>query len=198
IRLIGDSDARLPLARIAEAVGYAPHHFHRLFRRATGMTPAAYARNPRADRLARHLREGEGSVTEAIYQAGYEAPSRAYADAARRLGMTPAAWMTGGVGAVIRHVSVAVAGGSLLIAATERGLCHVAAEEDAEALRTLFPGARIVAGDAAFEARVGEAIEAVGALSEMPLAGELPAEMRAEAVSQAIWRALDMALFGER
>lgn len=92
IRLIEDSVERLSLDGIARAVGYAPHHFHRLFKRDTGVTPAAYARSLRAERLAVALCDGGGSVTEAIYRAGYEAPSRAYADARERLGMTPTAW----------------------------------------------------------------------------------------------------------
>ena len=32
------------LAALAAAVGYAPHHFHRLFKRATGLTPGQYRR----------------------------------------------------------------------------------------------------------------------------------------------------------
>src|SRR3546814_10092725 len=69
------------------------------------MTPAAYARSLRAERLKSALEEG-GSVTGAIYEAGYNAPSRAYADAERHLGMTPSAWKDGGRGAAIRHAVV--------------------------------------------------------------------------------------------
>ena len=68
-----------------------------------GVSPAAYARALRARRAEEHLQEDK-SVTEAIYDAGYAAPSRFYADAKERLGMTPSAWRDGGRGETIRYV----------------------------------------------------------------------------------------------
>ncbi|MCE7797720.1 helix-turn-helix domain-containing protein [Sphingobium sufflavum] len=152
LRLIAASEARLSLDAIARATGYAPHHFHRLFKRDTGLTPAAYTRSVRADRLAARLRAGDGNVTEAIYRAGYEAPSRAYADARVRLGMTPTAWRNGGAGEVIRHTVVATRHGSLLVAATDKGPCHIAFGEGETELRAHFPRAEIVAGGEGFAA----------------------------------------------
>jgi AraC family transcriptional regulator of adaptative response/methylated-DNA-[protein]-cysteine methyltransferase len=102
LRIIARAEEPPSLDDLADAVGYAPHHFHRLFKRATGVTPAAYARKLRADRLETALQEGT-TVTEAIYEAGYNAPSRAYADAGRRLGMAPSAWKKGGAGTTIRY-----------------------------------------------------------------------------------------------
>jgi AraC family transcriptional regulator, regulatory protein of adaptative response / methylated-DNA-[protein]-cysteine methyltransferase len=67
------------LAALASAVGYAPHHFHRLFKRHTGQTPAAWVRAQRLKRADDALAKG-ASVTDAIYTAGYAAPSRYYAD----------------------------------------------------------------------------------------------------------------------
>lgn len=168
IRLIGESEARLALDRLAEAVGYAPHHFQRLFKRATGMTPAAYARGLRAERLAEGLRTGDGSVTEAIYRAGYEAPSRAYADARGRLGMTPSAWKQGGAGETIRHAVAQTRHGPLLIAATDRGPCRIALGEGEADLRAQFPRARIVPGGKDFAA-VADPIVAWVETMERPL-----------------------------
>ena len=71
-------------------------------RRDLGVSPAAYARALRARRAEAHLEEK--SVTDAIYDAGYSAPSRFYADAKDRLGMTPSAWRDGGRGETIRWV----------------------------------------------------------------------------------------------
>ncbi|WP_342658389.1 helix-turn-helix domain-containing protein [Sphingomonas sp. NY01] len=90
-------DGAVPLDRLAQAVGYAPHHFHRLFKRATGVTPAAYARALRSGRAIAAL-AAENSVTEAIYAAGHDTPSRFYAADAPRLGMSPSAWRHGGRG----------------------------------------------------------------------------------------------------
>ena len=85
------------LAELAERVGYAPHHFHRLFKRATGVTPAAYARACRAARTTQALAHGQ-SITQALYEAGYAGPSRFYADSEQRLGMAPGQWRRGGEG----------------------------------------------------------------------------------------------------
>src|SRR3546814_9332313 len=75
------------------------------------------------------------SVTEAIYEAGYSAPSRFYDSGARRLGMTPSAWKRGGAGVTIRWTIAPTSLGPLLVAATEQGLCRVSFGEDAAALR---------------------------------------------------------------
>lgn len=188
IRLIETSEERLGLEDLAQAVGYAPHHFHRLFKRDTGMTPAEYGRALRAGRLADRLDEGT-SVTAAIYDAGYEAPSRAYADAKARLGMAPAARRDGGAGERIRHAVAQTSLGPLLVAATDKGLCRVAFDEDAGDLAARFPKAELVESDPAFAAMVAQVV----ALVDDPAhhSGEsLPLDMRGTAFQQAVWRAL--------
>ena len=90
IGLLGEAEPPR-LEALADAVGYAPHHFQRLFKKHIGVTPAAYARAERAKRAEAALASG-GRVTDAIYDAGYSGPSRFYADTKGRLGMTPSAW----------------------------------------------------------------------------------------------------------
>lgn len=188
IRLIEGSERRIGLEELAEAVGYAPHHFHRLFKRDTGVTPAAYARAKRADRLASGLAEAD-SVTGAIYDAGYEAPSRAYADAKARLGMTPSAWRAGGAGERIRHAVVPTSLGLLLVAATDKGLCRIAFDEDVDDLAARFPRAELVDGGADFAAMVRDVAALVDDPAHRP-ARTLPIDMRGTAFQQAVWRAL--------
>ncbi|HEX8554515.1 MAG TPA: Ada metal-binding domain-containing protein, partial [Sphingomonas sp.] len=155
-----DARGAVALATLAAEVGYAQHHFHRLFKRATGTTPAAYARARRATRVTDTLTK-EPTVTDAILEAGYEAPSRFYAVAAPRLGMTPSAWVRGGEGVTIRWTIVPTTLGPLLIAATARGLCRVSFDEDDAALAQRFPRARIEPGDAALDALASEVVAAV-------------------------------------
>lgn len=185
IRLITAADAAPALATLADAVGYAPHHFHRLFKRATGVTPAAYARALRAGRAADSLRR-QASVTEAIYDAGYAAPSRFYAEAAR-LGMAPARWARGGDGATIRWTVLETSMGPLLIAGTDHGLCRVAFDEDGAALPRHFPAAAaIVPGDVAWRDRVA----ALVAAAEAPRRdATLPADVRTTAFIEAVHQA---------
>ncbi|TKD51169.1 bifunctional DNA-binding transcriptional regulator/O6-methylguanine-DNA methyltransferase Ada [Sphingomonas baiyangensis] len=179
-------DAPPSLEGLAARVGYAPHHFHRLFKRATGVTPAAYARAHRTARAAALLHE-ENAVSDAIYAAGYSAPSRFYAETGARLGMTPSAWKAGGRGVTIGWTIAETSLGPLLIAATERGLCRVAFGEDAAALAVRFPHAEIRPGDealAALAARVVAEVEAPGRDRDLPL------DVQGTAFQEAIWQAL--------
>jgi len=186
LKLIQQAEEPLLLANLAAAVGYAPHHFQRLFTRDVGLSPAAYARALRARRAEVHLAEDK-SVTEAIFEAGFSAPSRFYADAKERLGMTPSAWRDGGRGETIRFVVVNSPLGSLLIAATSRGICRLTFDEDEAALHRRFPNADIRPNDGAITDWVNGALAAI----ERPLsAHDLPLDVRGTAFQEAVWHEL--------
>ena len=180
------ADPSLSLDALAARVGYAPHHFHRLFKRATGVTPAAWARGRRAEGAAAAL-QAEGNVTDAIYAAGYAAPSRFYAGAAPRLGMRPSAWARGGAGETIRWTVAATSLGPLLIAATARGLCRVSFEEDETTLARRFPAAVLQPGD---EALATLAARVVAAVETPARDAGLPVDLRGTAFQEAVWQAL--------
>lgn len=186
VALIEAAEAPPSLDALAAAVGYAPHHFHRLFKRATGVTPAAYARALRSDRAAAALRR-EDTVTDAIYNAGYAAPSRFYDEARDRLGMTPSAWARGGKDATIHWTVANTSLGPLLIAATARGLCRVSFDEDEAALRARFPAATIVDGGPALTALARQVVAQV----ERPGRDHaLSLDVRGTAFQEAVWQAL--------
>ncbi|QHL91798.1 bifunctional DNA-binding transcriptional regulator/O6-methylguanine-DNA methyltransferase Ada [Sphingomonas changnyeongensis] len=186
IDLIAAADAPPALGTLAAAVGYSPAHFHRLFRRATGVTPADYARALRARRAETAL-AGDTRVTDAIYEAGYAAPSRFYAEAGDRLGMTPRAWRDGGRGVTIRFTVADTALGPMLLAATGRGICRLAFEEDEAGLRARFPNAVIEPGGAALDGLVAAAVAAVARPDAAP---DLPLDIAGTAFQQAVWREL--------
>lgn len=193
VALLEAADELVALDTIAARVGYAPHHFHRLFKRATGVTPAAYARGLMARRAARALTE-EATVTAAIYEAGYSAPSRFYEDGAKRLGMSPSAWRRGGEGVTIRWILAETSLGPMLVAATDKGLCRVSFDEDEGALRARFPQAEIVPGGAALAdlaARVVASVESPERDQDLPL------DVRGTAFQEAIWQALREIPLGE-
>jgi AraC family transcriptional regulator of adaptative response/methylated-DNA-[protein]-cysteine methyltransferase len=146
IRIIQDSDEPIGLTELADRVGYAPHHFQRLFKRDVGVSPAEYARGLRARRAEEALKQN-GRVTDAVYDAGYQSPSGFYADARERLGMTPSAWRDGGRGATIRWTSFESPIGTMLIAATDKGICRLTFDDSEASLRRLFPQATIVRDD---------------------------------------------------
>lgn len=187
------SDAPPGLEELALAVGYAPHHFHRLFKRATGVTPAAFARAQRAKRAALAL-ASESRVTDAIYEAGYSGPGRFYEDTKGRLGMTPSAWKNGGAGAVIRWAVVPTSLGRMLVAATGKGICRLSFDEGEAALAARFPKAQIQPADAAMQAWIAGAVQAVETPSQMP---ELPLDIAGTAFQEAVWMELRRIPIGE-
>ncbi|PTQ10298.1 bifunctional DNA-binding transcriptional regulator/O6-methylguanine-DNA methyltransferase Ada [Sphingomonas oleivorans] len=181
------------LEEVAAAAGYAPHHFHRLFKRATGVTPAAYARGLRARRAEKALKE-KGSVTEAVYEAGYSGPGRFYADAGNRLGMTPSAWRDGGRGVTIRWAVTPTSFGPMLVAATERGICRLSFDEGVEALTERFPNATIEPGGEVLAELLAETVAAVEAPER---AHALPLDVKGTAFQEAVWRELARIPAGE-
>jgi AraC family transcriptional regulator of adaptative response/methylated-DNA-[protein]-cysteine methyltransferase len=193
VELIEAAEESLLLADLAAAVGYAPHHFQRLFTRDLGVSPASYARALRARRAESHLEEDK-PVTHAIYDAGYAAPSRFYADAEARIGMTPSAWRDGGRGETIRFVIADSPLGPLLVAATAKGICRLTFDEDESALKRRFPNADIRPDDGT----IAEWVEnALAAISTPSAARELPIDVRGTAFQEAVWRELRRIPLGE-
>jgi AraC family transcriptional regulator of adaptative response/methylated-DNA-[protein]-cysteine methyltransferase len=193
VQIIESSDQPPQLADLAAAVGYAQHHFQRLFSRETGLSPAAFARALRVRRAERHLQD-ENSVTEAIYESGYSAPSRFYADAKERLGMTPSAWRDGGRGETIRYVVTDSPLGPLLVAATAKGICRLTFDEDSAALRRRFPNADIQPDDGRMAPLIEGALTAIRTPEAAP---ELPIDVRGTAFQEAVWRELRKIPLGE-
>ena len=190
---IAASEGVPSLQAIAAAAGYAPHHFHRVFQRATGLTPVGYARALRA-RKAEAALASEASVSEAVYEAGYSTASRFYEDAKGRLGMAPSIWRKGGQGVTIRWTIAPTSLGNMLVAATEQGICRLSFDEDEAALRARFPKADILEGGDALARLAEQAVAAVEEPSRMP---DLPLDVRGTAFQEAVWRELSRIPPGE-
>ncbi len=182
--LEGDDPPRLEA--LAASVGYTPSHFQRLFVRAKGLSPARWLRRLKAQRAADLLGEG-GRVTDAIYDAGYSAPSRFYDDMKESLAMTPSAWANGGAGAVIHWAVAETSLGPMLLAATAKGICRLSFNEGEEALQQRFPKARLVAGGGLLD----QLLPAAVAACDDPASGVgLPLDVAGTAFQQAVWQAL--------
>ncbi len=185
-RLIEHAEEALRLDDLARAVGYAPHHFQRLFTRETGVSPAAYARGVRAGRAQQNL-QADRSVTETIYDSGYSAPSRFYADAKDRMGMTPSAWRDGGRGETIRYAMLDTPLGRMLVAATVKGICRLTFDEDVADLKRRFPNATILPADTAMASLISGVMQAI----ETPQsAHQLPIDVAGTAFQEAVWKQL--------
>ncbi len=191
--------AEIPtLAELAAAAELSPHHFHRAFTAALGVTPRRYAAARRAEQLGASIREAP-RVTDAAYDAGFGSSSRFYAEAGRALGMTPTAFRNGGVGEAIRVATVPTSLGTLLVAATQRGVCAVRFGDDAGAMRTAlgkdFAGATFLSSDPDFESWVNAVVARVeGAAGSL----DVPLDVRGTVFQRRVWDALASVRSGER
>jgi AraC family transcriptional regulator of adaptative response/methylated-DNA-[protein]-cysteine methyltransferase len=193
IKLIEQAEEPPTLDALAGAVGYAPHHFQRIFKRDLGVSPAGYARALR-NRRAETALKANGRVTDAVYDAGYSGPSGFYSDAKERLGMTPSAWRDGGRGETIRWTHFDSPLGEMFIAATSKGICRLTFDDSEESLRRLFPNATIVEDGGSLKELVEGALHAI----ERPLAAHhLPIDVAGTAFQEAVWRELRKIPAGE-
>ncbi len=186
IRAIRASEEPLALAALAARCGYSPAHFQRVFTRHTGLSPSAYARALRTER-AREALSGSERVVDAIYEAGFSAPSRFYDTMKGRMGMEVSVWKKGGQGVVIHWSQAATSLGRMLVAWTDKGVCRLSFEEDAGALARRFPAAELQPAGA----EAAQFVAAIVAGVESPRTGaDIPVDVRGTAFQEAVWKAL--------
>ena len=189
-RLIEGADAVPSLQELANHAGLSTYHFHRVFKAVTGVTPKAYAAALRAKRVRNELDRSD-TVTEAIFDAGYNSNARFYEKSAELLGMTPSDYRAGGVNTGIRFAIGECSLGSILVAASDRGVCAVLLGDDPDTLvrdlQDKFPRADLTGGDREFEQIVARVVGFV----EAPALGlDLPLDVRGTAFQQRVWQAL--------
>lgn len=189
-RFIAEADETPTLEALASHVGMSTYHVHRMFKAVTGLTPRAYAAAHRARRAREELAR-RATVTEAIHGAGYGSSGRFYEEADDVLGMTPTQYRAGGEGMEIRFAVGECSLGSILVAATGRGVCAILLGDDPQALvhdlERRFAKAEIVGADAGFEALVAKA---VGLVEDPRVGVDLPLDVRGTAFQQRVWQAL--------
>ncbi len=196
-RLIEDSSATVSLAGLAKAAGLSRYHFHRVFKNITGVTPKDYAKAWRRRLVQKELSQS-ATVTDAVYGAGYNSNGRFYADADDMLGMTPSTYRAGGRNAAIKFAVGECMLGSILVAATERGVCSILLGDNPDRLlqdlQDRFPNADFRGGDHEFEATVARV---VGFIEAPGIGLNLPLDIQGTAFQQRVWRALQKIPVGE-
>ena len=189
-RLIEASDELPSLDELAQVAGLSRFHFHRVFKSITGLTPKAYAAAWRAERVRAELLNSE-TVTEAIYEAGYHSSGRFYAASTQMLGMTPKRYRSGGEGMDIRFALGECLLGTILVAASEKGICAISLGNDPDELLQEFQGrfanANLAPGGKDFDAWVARV---VGFVEEPGVGVSLPLDIRGTAFQQRVWQAL--------
>jgi AraC family transcriptional regulator of adaptative response/methylated-DNA-[protein]-cysteine methyltransferase len=131
------------------------------------------------------------TVTEALYAAGFNSSGRFYEESARTFGMTPTQFKKGGPGETIRFAIGECSLGSILVAASEKGVCAVFLGDDpgglARDLQDRFPKASLVGGDTRFERLVAQV---VGLVEAPGSAVDLPLDVRGTVFQKKVWDAL--------
>jgi AraC family transcriptional regulator of adaptative response/methylated-DNA-[protein]-cysteine methyltransferase len=187
-----ESAEELPaLAELAKSAGMSAFYFHRLFKKISGVTPKVYGTARRSERVRERLVDGKSSVTEAIYDAGFNSNGRFYAKSNEVLGMTPTAFRDGGLDTDIKFAVGECSLGSILVARSQKGVCSILFGDDPEQLvrdlQDRFPRANLLGGDRDFEKIVANV---VGFVEDPGIGLELPLDVRGTVFQQRVWRAL--------
>jgi AraC family transcriptional regulator, regulatory protein of adaptative response / methylated-DNA-[protein]-cysteine methyltransferase len=189
-RQIEQADAPPSLSTLAAHAGLSPYHFHRVFKAVTGLTPKAYA-NARRSRKVREALKGQHSVTDALYDAGFNSNSRFYESADQLLGMTPSDYKAGGTNSAMLFAVGQCSLGAILVAQSRRGVCAILLGDDPDALvrdlQDQFPKAELVGADRGFEQLIAQV---VGFIETPALGLDLPLDLRGTAFQQRVWQAL--------
>jgi len=189
-RLIEEAEKPPKLEELARGAGLSTYHFHRVFKAVAGVTPKAYAVAHRQRRVRESLKRSR-SVTEAIFDAGFNSSGRFYADATDVLGMRPSDFRSGGTNADMRFAVGECSLGSILVAASDKGVAAILFGDDPETLvhdlEDRFPKANLIGGDRSFE----DVMAKVVGLVEAPAVGiDLPLDMRGTAFQHRVWQTL--------
>ena len=195
------ADDELSLKQLSEQVHTGPFHLQRSFKAVVGVTPKQYVEACRLRALKKGLRGG-GSVTRAIFDAGFGSTSRVYERMATRLGMTPKQYRAGGEGAQMSYAFSKTPLGLLMMAATDRGLCFVqfggSEHELQQRVRMEFPGAVIAPMKEGSRKLFGLWMKALSDhLAGSSTALALPTDLRGTAFQLKVWSYLQKIPYGE-
>lgn len=197
-RLIEEAEEEPSLDDLAAAVDRSPSYFHRMFKASTGLTPKAYAAGHRAKKVREGLETG-ASVTEAIYDAGFNSSGRFYEKSNDMLGMTPTRYREGGVNEDIKFAVGQSNLGAILVASSTKGVASILLGDDPDALvrdlQDRFPKARLIGMDRDYEALIARVC---GFVENPDIGLDLPLDVRGTAFQRRVWQALQEIPVGAR
>jgi AraC family transcriptional regulator of adaptative response/methylated-DNA-[protein]-cysteine methyltransferase len=180
----------LSLSTLSELVHLSPFHLQRKFKAELGISPREYADACRMRVFKEQVKEGR-SVTNAIYDAGFGSSSRLYERSAIELGMKPTTYGRGGTATAIRYTIELSPLGSMLIAATDKGVCAIQfGDSDDQLLSELrgeFPNAEIIRDELLLHPYSDKML---ACLSGRKISFDLPLDIRATAFQRLVWNYL--------
>jgi AraC family transcriptional regulator of adaptative response/methylated-DNA-[protein]-cysteine methyltransferase len=131
---------------IAGEVNVSPYHFQRLFTEWAGVSPKKFMQYTSIEYAKSLLLREEATLFDTAHETGLSGTGRLHDLFVNIEGMTPAEYRNGGEKLTINYSFAETPFGYLLVAATQKGICHmsfIATEAEASAaLRARFPNAR--------------------------------------------------------
>lgn len=178
------------LNELAAHAGLSPFHFHRVFKAVTGLTPKGYATAQRSRRVREQLGVAN-SVTDALYDAGFNSNSRFYESANHLLGMKPSDYRAAGQNTDIHFAVGQCSLGAIVVAQSQRGVCAILLGDDPQVLvrelQDKFRQANLIGADHDFEQLIAKV---VGFIEAPALGLDLPLDVRGTAFQERVWMAL--------
>ena len=190
-----DLDRCVKLADLARISGLSTFTVQKTFQRVLGVSPNQYRAHKRSAALRARLKDPDVRITDAVYDAGYSGPARAYTNA--RLGMRMRDFRDRGRDQEISYTIGSSQLGRILVAATDRGLCSVILDSSDETLLAKL-GQQFPAASLTPRLELAGIFEKVlSTLTEHPAAFDLPLDLRATAFQMRVWEALKCIPRGE-
>lgn len=133
------------LEEIAEHIHVSPFHFQRLFKEWVGISPKKYLKFISSNYAKELLKKKNTNLLETAHKTGLSGTSRLHDLFITIEGMTPGEYKNGGTNLTINYCFSESPFGDIIIASTEKGICHIAFVDDRKKalqyLQTMFPNA---------------------------------------------------------
>ena len=130
---------------VAQKVHLSSFHFQRLFTDWAGVSPKKFLQFLTIEYAKNILKEKQLSLFDAAFETGLSGTGRLHDLFIKIEGMTPGEYKNGGASLLINYSFAESPFGNLLVASTEKGICHMSfADDEQDAfnyLKQKFPNA---------------------------------------------------------
>lgn len=177
------------LLELARHFNLSTGYVQKLMKRHTGLSPKQYFKAKKMEIMQEHLQSSECSITQSIFQAGYNNASEFY-DGQNRLGMKASSYRKKGLGEEIYFACGACSLGSVLVAQTQKGICAIFLgdnpDELLQQLEQQFSKATLIGGNPFYEQAMAQVVGLIDFHQNLTL----PLDIRGSLFQKQVWTIL--------